>query len=261
MRVTELQVAVLVCAVAAGCSETGAPPDAGAMQNRLASSCIGQVVNNTVWIYGPGGSAVDRPLPADARFEMGKISRRGDMILGWNIGGLFALDVGSGQISRLVRIQLTSSDFDLSADGSKIVWTGRDIVSGKRGLLRLDTQSDQVEVIASSGAHPSMSPDGSSVAFEDGPLIKIHTNHAIRNDLTSPGSFPSWANDGLRVAYWTSKSSYRILDISTAESREMLANGEVVGPLQWSGDGTLVIYVTRTWRDYWAPYRVRSDIG
>lgn len=236
---------------ALGCSDASRAPDAIAMQKQLTASCIGEIVNSELAILGAGYDSVRRPLPADVNVSTGRISRRGNIILGWNPGGLFTLAVGSGQTLPLARLKLTTDEFDLSADGSQIAWVGRDAISGQTGLLILDTESQHVELVAAAGRHPSLSPDGSAIAYEDGPSVKIQINKSLKDDLKLEGTLPSWAADGSRVAYRAPSGSYRIVDIRSGKSREVSVIGSVVSPLQWSGDGKQFMYVTRTWRDYW----------
>jgi hypothetical protein len=243
---------LFLCATTLACSEPSDSPAAVAMSEGLTSACIGDVSNDEVWIYGPGSRSAGRSFGAPSRVDQGVMSRDGSIVLGWNSSdGLFALVVESLQIVPFRRAQLSSSEFDLSSDGSKIIWVGRDTVTEQTGLLRLDVSSQEVQLVASAAKHPSMSPDGSAVAYEDGSYIKIYTRTGPSTKLTFEGSFPSWSNDGKEVAYRTPKGAYRIINIQSELSRDLFPKGDALGPLQWSRNGRMMMYVTRRWQDFW----------
>src|SRR5204863_7940809 len=111
--------AAVMAMLIVGCSKSR--PLAGAMelQSRFTGSCLGAVSSNAVEILGPGESAWRWPLPAGAGMQLGRVSRDGRVVAGWNVNSFLMVDLQSKQTRALDRVVLESTGFDLSGDGSK----------------------------------------------------------------------------------------------------------------------------------------------
>ena len=91
-----------------------------------------------------------------------------------------------------------------------------------------------------------MSPDGSTVAFDDGNTLYVATidGSHIRQFTPDGGvSAPSWSPDGARIVFSEGGGIF-LVDIATGELTPVLRDGDEIWFPNFSADGRTILYTT-----------------
>ena len=88
--------------------------------------------------------------------------------------------------------------------GEMIVYEDRGVAPGREGIWIIDAQTKAEARLTTQGATPTWSPDGTAVAFSNGPIhvMDVATMQTRRVSQGS-GFYPSWSADGERICYQT----------------------------------------------------------
>lgn len=169
---------------------------------------------------------------------------------------IYSLNLDTDEISQLTSNTATDKHPDLSADGTKIAFVSdRD---GSWGIYTMNVDGTGVssKLASLSGSfwgHPSWSPDGTKIAYDDN--FDIHTMESdglgletldsSNNDLT-----PDWSPDGGEIAFSSAVAGddYEIYivdsDFSASPTPAPLTDNSDIADQEpsWSPDGTQIAY-------------------
>jgi len=139
-----------------------------------------------------------------------------------------------------------------SPDGSFIVFMSNRSNS-EFDLFKMNADGTSVEQLTRGGAngHPQISPDGTSVAYQNGRdvhILNLQTRQ-IRRLTYEPlnGMHPTWSPDGLQLAFMTWRNGRTEIFTSKADgsNQELLVqmpSGDAVDP-RWSPNGESIAFV------------------
>jgi len=123
----------------------------------------------------------------------------------------------------------------ISADATKVVYS-----SG--GRLRLfDVEARTLKALSIDGQHPSWSPAGDRIAFDDGVKTRIYELALDTTTDFAEGTEPSWTADGTGIAVRAGANRVDLVDVRIGTRRELIARRHVSVP-RWSADGVWMMY-------------------
>ncbi len=183
------------------------------------------------------------------------------------IGNLFALDIGTGDVTQLTDLEQISSHLwymspSYSPDGRSILFTSPRGPCGScvPSTGNTDRQIWHLWSIPSSGGEPTIvlrdaghgeySPDGTMIAYtqisgelgapEFGGLWLANADGSDRRRLvTGELSFPSWSPDGTRIAYADDgRGGVYVVDVQTGATTRIVDDG--LWP-EWVDEDTLLV--------------------
>ena len=119
-------------------------------------------------------------------------------------GNICVFDLGAGTDSQFT---ITGSDFNpkLSPDGSKIVL--QSTARGVAGVYVVDANGSNARRLASFGGVPSWAPNGLKIAFHSNGVWVINLDGSGLTQLTDYGRWPAWSPDGTQIAFSSDKGS------------------------------------------------------
>lgn len=250
MRVSKQFGMVVGATLAISCAAAVDPDAATSAMAMLTSQCVGQIQSGEVRVVRPGEGVESIQLPWAVGLELGKLSRDGQTVIGWNRSGIRI--IRGREVQTLSDILVDSPFLDLSADGSRVVVSGKHSPTNLSGLLLLDRDGVLLERVSENGSSPAMSPDGETIAFEEGDSIRFHgKGQVLLPGGKVEGRMASWAPSG--QLGFLRDSEYRIVELPSQKTRSIPVRGTPLTPLQWSSNGLAAMYVTRTISDYWSP--------
>ena len=150
--------------------------------------------------------------------------------------------------------------FTASQDGTLAYFAG--ISGGSRQLVWLDRSGKRLGSVAKPDeiSNPSLSPDGSAVAFSVGNFTARASGLWLQ-DLKSgvlsrltfgsqPSDYPIWSPDGHRIAYTVSAgptSQIQAVDATGSGRSDAVLDGPYfsIGVSDWSSDGKLIAFSNR----------------
>ena len=105
----------------------------------------------------------------------------------------------------------------ISADATKAVYS-----SG--GRLRLfDVEARTLKALSIDGQHPSWSPAGDRIAFDDGVKTRIYELALDTTTDFAEGTEPSWTADGTGIAVRAGANRVDLVDVRSGTRRELIA--------------------------------------
>jgi Tol biopolymer transport system component len=137
-----------------------------------------------------------------------------------------------------------------SATGLLAYWDGQVIATELRWFDRSGTPLPSNRTLTTAlGATFAVSPDGRQIAFtREGDIWLVGPDGAMsRFGFTPRASWPLWSADGHSLLFRTASGALVRRAVSGAEKTQTLANYPTeYYPTDWSGDGRLLMLVTRT---------------
>jgi hypothetical protein len=230
-----------------GCSPRIIPESARAQLKELTNQCLGQIRNGALLVFQAGSeSTQNRDHFADG-LDFGKYSRLGNKVLGWNQDGLVL--VGSNGRITFKDVELSAPIIDLSADGRFLGVTGTDRRDRKTGILLIDDAGSLVRHVSSGADVLTVSPNGSSLAFESAGQVRI-VGELEALAVPTGSRLPSWSSSGDKLTVLSS-GEFQIVG-RQGQIKRVPARGTPLGPMQWSANDRAGMYVSRTASDYWS---------
>jgi hypothetical protein len=157
-------------------------------------------------------------------------------------GGLCVYDFASAVRTRIRLGQPESEGFSWLPDGSGFVVS--DLV---RGLVVVDRKGKTLRVLAKTGDHPAVSPEGGEVAFVAGRKLELvpAAGGRVRVLDKAAGGAPSWSPGGRRLLYTDTRpqagygyGNVRVADVATGSNRRV-SDGDMA---QWSPGGAMIAF-------------------
>ena len=161
----------------------------------------------------------------------------------------------------------TAALFAFVAVGVGLVWLVRGWLGApsEPTTLRL---VNPVQVTSATGVedYPAWSPDGRTLAYQsnqdgDWDIWIIQPGSGALNrtaDHAGEDRYPSYSPDGQSIAFWSERDGggYFTVGVLAGLPRKIVDTGRPtdvryipMSPPQWSGDGTQLLYVVRSWAD------------
>jgi hypothetical protein len=123
----------------------------------------------------------------------------------------------------------------ISADATKVVYSS----AGRLHLF--DVQARRLKTLSTDGQHPSWSPAGDRIAFDDGVKTRIYELALDTTTDFAEGTEPSWTADGTGIAVRAGANRVDLVDVRSGTRRELIARRHVSVP-RWSADGVWMMY-------------------
>ena len=159
-----------------------------------------------------------------------------------------------------------------SADGTKIVFRRRKAPggTGSEGIWLMNSNGSGVAKVPNTtwaAGYPSLSPDGTMIAFSnesDGRIYSIKTDGAAKTAITGNGgnATPVWSPDGTQIAFVSHRDGDNEIFVMNADGSaqtQITSNSVADDYPDWSPDGKqLVFQRTRSSGDE-EIYKMKSD--
>ncbi len=142
---------------------------------------------------------------------------------------------------------LARADFSVSQTGAL---SFRSTTNRSNQFAWFDRAGQQLETVGPAGYYrtPSLSPDGTQLAYTDVPQGDIWIFDLVRQTASKftsgPGTetAPAWSPDGLKIAYRKDGGGLFEKTVGGTGAEQVLLKQPINGPMQISPDGTLVLY-------------------
>lgn len=178
------------------------------------------------------------------------------------VQALYVMDAdGSGQTRLTEDDSLVVDTPDWSPDGSRIVFIGREFITGfAAGIHVVDADGGSnmttlLEPDSLPARHPAWAPDGSTIAFSTlgGGIYTIESDGSSLTELTDGHLFdsvsdedPTWSPDGTKIAFVRRDNGQEIFVMNAdGSNRTNLTNTVVEAEIMpaWSPDGSKIAYM------------------
>jgi bla regulator protein BlaR1 len=163
---------------------------------------------------------------------------------------------GPGQNILTIRSTATGEERLLSGLGfvNQISWApdSRSVIAlgtteGKMGIVRIDTETSGITRLADGGLFPRLCPDGKTLVFASGPIIKkrnLDTGEESEVVNEGTGGTAQWyydlSPDGREVVF-QSKNAVKTVSLNGGEPRELFRGSAKYYRLRWTRDGRYII--------------------
>jgi hypothetical protein len=207
-----------------------------------APGCIGQITTNRVQLLGQEDREI--PLPAPFEWSAEGFAEGAGRVL----SSTSELDLERMVVRRLDE-PIPGRILDVSSDGSRVLWVGRDSANSREGVFVLERPTKRLTFITESAERGLLSDDGLLIAVAFGKRVTVFKEG--RAAFTAQGDFPSWL-DNTTLSYLRNDGDYEFVDISTGIRRRYEAEGRPFTPLWKSAANGHLMYLSRTRRDFWS---------
>ena len=159
---------------------------------------------------------------------------------------------GPGQDILTIRSTATGEERLLSGLGwaSQPSWApdGRSVIAlGMTGIVRIDTETSGITRLADGGLFPRLCPDGKTLVFASGPIIKKRNlDTGVESDVVNEGTggtaqwYYDLSPDGREVVF-QSKNAVKTVSLNGGEPRELFRGSALYYRMRWTGDGRYII--------------------
>jgi len=160
---------------------------------------------------------------------------------------------GPGKDILTIRSTATGEERFLSGLGfvNQISWApdGRSVIAlgGAAGTIRIDIETSEITKLADGGLFPKLCPDGKTLVFASGPIIKkrnLDTGEESEVVDEGTGGTAQWlydlSPDGREVVF-QAKDAIKTVSLNGGEPRELFRGPAKRYRLRWTRDGRYVI--------------------
>jgi Tol biopolymer transport system component len=169
-----------------------------------------------------------------------------------------------GGRSDLVAVTLDGREswkLDLQSSGAPSVSPDgtRVAFEGPAGRLDVyDIAADRLTFVGD-GHHPSWAPGSNRIAYDDGAKVRIYEFVGEGYGPTvEAGTEPSWSPNGEELAMRAGPHKIELVNLKSGERRDLLEANHVSTP-RWSPDGRLMMYTFQGRTSRWSLFRLFSE--
>jgi len=171
------------------------------------------------------------------------ISRRGTIGPGNNI--LTIRSTATGEERFLSPRLRFVNQISWAPDGRSIIALG--ITLTETGIFRIDTGTSEITKLAGNGLAPKLCPDGKTLVFADGPIIrKRNLDTGEESEVVNEGTggtaqmYYDLSPDGREVVF-QAKNAVKTVSLNGGEPRELFRGLAQTYRLRWTRDGRYII--------------------
>ncbi len=155
-------------------------------------------------------------------------------------GALHVADADGSNRRRVADVQEWMSGVSWSPDGRRLVFG--DSRFGTAGVWRVDVDGTDLRRLGA-GAHPSWSPDGTTIVAHAGDLVLMDADGGNRRPLV-PGWDADWSPDGTRLVFVTANGRLAVIG-ADGSGFGLLGpdrSPEMTSDPSWSPDGGRILF-------------------
>jgi WD40 repeat protein len=172
-----------------------------------------------------------------------RTSPSGDRFIGSNGTGLSIADLDGRIVWEFPLGPYADGAICLSADGQRAA------VQGRHQIAIVSVFTKQVESIPDTETFDDeqprslgCAPDGHGIAYELRGRIFVYDRRTKRSAFLTDGHDPTWSPDGQWIAFRSLNNTAALMNVSSGQTRTLLAARKIWGSLRWSPDSQYLLF-------------------